>query len=78
VTLNEEIQAALGKRTTQPKGIRLSVAAFQELERGGFVARGSGGPLGLVEWANEVPWYSGHIFAWCDPSFKGTFELPPP
>jgi|APEBP8051072661_1049379.scaffolds.fasta_scaffold01821_4 hypothetical protein len=76
MNLNDEIQAALNSRPAHPKGIRLSVSAFQELERGGFITRGSGGPLGLVEWATNVPWYSKDIFAWCDPSFQGQFELP--
>lgn len=74
--LNDEIQTEIAKRASRPKGIRLSVAAFQGLESAGHITRGSGGPHGLVEWATNVPWYSKDIFAWCDPSFTGIFELP--
>ena len=76
MALNNDIDLAISKRAARPKGIRLGVLAFQQLESAGHITRGSGGPLGLVEWATNVPWYSKDIFAWCDPSFSGQFELP--
>lgn len=74
--LDLEIQAAIAQRSTRPKGIRLSISAFRELEAANHVTRGSGGPAGLVEWGTNVPWYANDIYAWCDPSFDGVFELP--
>jgi hypothetical protein len=75
--LNQQILKEIGKRPTRPKAIRLSVEAFQELETKGYIKRGSGGPGGLVDWVENVPWYSKDIYAWCDPSFRGVYELPP-
>ncbi len=74
--LNDEITAEVANRGSRPKGIRLSVSAFQELEQANLITRGNGGPLGIVGWATNVPWYSKDIYAWCDPAFTGKFELP--
>ena len=76
MNLNSDIQAAIATRTNRPKGIRFSIDAFNELENAGHITRGSGGQLGLVERATNVPWYDKDIFAWCDPAFTGKFELP--
>jgi hypothetical protein len=77
MNLKDSLDAEISKRTTRPKAIRFGLSAFQELENAGHIIRGSGGPGGLVEWATNVPWYSKDIFAWCDPSFQGEYELPP-
>jgi hypothetical protein len=76
MNLKAKIDADISKRTTRPKGIRLGVDAFRELENAGHITRGSGGPLGAVGWASDVPWYSNDIYAWCDPSLQGQYELP--
>lgn len=73
--LNAEIIAAIAQRSTRPKGIRFSVAAFRALESAGHITRASGGPLGL-DWVANIPWFDKDIHAWCDPSFEGIFELP--
>ena len=74
--IHEEIQRALVDLGWRPKGIRLSVDAFNELLAEGYISHGEGGPFGSVVWATGVPWYDGNIFAWCDPSFEGRAELP--
>ena len=74
--IHEEIQQALADLGWRPRGIRFSVESFKWLFEKGHISPGSGGPLGLVEWVTNVPWYDGNIFAWCDPSFDGVFELP--
>lgn len=73
--LNAQVIAAVAQRKERPKGIRFSVAAFRELESAGHITRADGGPLGLG-WFPNVPWFDKNIYAWCDPSFGGTFELP--
>ena len=77
MNLKAELDTEISKRSTRPKGIRFGLSAFHELEKDVHITRGSGGPGGLVEWASNVPWYSKDIYAWCDPSFQGEFELPP-
>ncbi len=74
--LNNIIEAVIAKKSTRPKAIRLSLDAFNQLEKDGHITRGAGGPNEYLEWASGVPWYSGNIYAWCDPSFRGMFELP--
>lgn len=75
--LNELLQAEITKSARRPKGIRFGYQAFLDLEAEGHITRGSGGPVGLVEWATNVPWYASDIYAWCDPTLDGSFELPP-
>lgn len=75
MNLYSEILEAISHRPNRPKGIRLSVTTFQDLEIAGHITRASGGPLGLVWFAN-IPWFDKDIYAWCDPSFDGIFELP--
>ena len=78
MSLQVEIDAEIEKRKTQPKAIRFGVEAFIKLENAGHITRESGGPFGEVDWASNVPFYANDIYAWCDPSFQGEFELPPP
>lgn len=74
--LNEQIRTDIAQRPSRPKGIRFSVATFRELEEARHITRASGGPLGLVEWEKNMPWFDRDIYAWCDPSFDGTYQLP--
>lgn len=74
--LNSKIRAEISQRANRPKGIKLSISAFRELESGGHITRAAGGPFGLVEWEMNMPWYDKDVYAWCDPSFEGTYQLP--
>ena len=74
--LKTRLDKEIKLRKIRPKGIRFSVAAFEALDKDGLITRAAGGPGGLVEWALNVPWYSENIYAWCDPSFAGEYELP--
>lgn len=73
--LNSQVLAAIAQRSSRPRGIRFSVEAFKALERAGSITRAGGGPLGL-DWFPNLPWFDGDIYAWCDPSYEGIFELP--
>lgn len=72
--LYSQIIAAIAQQNSRPKGIRFSIAAFTRLENAGYITRAGGGPLGL-DWFQNLPWFDKDIYAWCDPSFEGIFEL---
>jgi hypothetical protein len=76
MSLKSEIDSAIALKKRRPNGIRLGLDEFLELEKQGYISRSNGGPSGLVAWAENVPFYSNDIYAWCDPSFNGRFELP--
>jgi hypothetical protein len=77
MSLEQDIDRAIAAAPRRPSGIRLSIDSFKQLEKDGHIVRGSGGPGGLVDWASNVPFFDGDIYAWCDPSFAGPFQLPP-
>jgi hypothetical protein len=73
--LKAQLDAAIAASMVRPKGVRLSVSTFNELEQLGHITRASGGPLGL-DWFKNLPWFDGDIYAWCDPTFEDAFEIP--
>jgi len=75
--IKSKLDKEISQRDIRPRGIRFGVTAFNDLESTGDITRGAGGPSVLEEWASNIPWYSSDIYAWCDPSFNGDYELPP-
>ena len=73
--LKDRIDDAIAGRSTRPKGIRVSIDAFIELEASGNIVRGNGGPHG-IPWASDVPFYDSDIYVWCDPTLEEEYELP--
>ena len=75
----EAIRAELANQRSRPKGMRITLETYREMEEKGLIERKDFGILGVLKLGSDLPFFEGDIFLLIDPELEVRglqFEIP--